>query len=84
MQVRYEYCPSLPYVFANTAQCSNYELCVTMCGGACKFLEPQSVQPAALNLGPSSMVVSVEESATRRMREDDKEWIEEILQRVKE
>ena len=55
-----------------------------MCGGVCKFIEPQSVRPASLNLSPSCMVVSVEESGTRRMRGEDKAWMEEVFQRVQE
>ena len=55
-----------------------------MSGGICKFLEPQSVRPASLTLSPSCMVVSVEESEARRMRGEDKEWVEGVFQRVKQ
>lgn len=71
--------PSLPLYFLGTAQYAGYQLCVTMSGGACRYLEPQS---ASLALSPSCMVVSVEESEARKMTGEDREWVEEVFQRV--
>ena len=69
-------------VLLDTAQHASYQLCVTMSGGACRYLEPQSAGSASLALSPSCMVVSVEENDARKMRGEDREWMEEVFQRV--